>query len=46
MEMKKFLVPPYPLTKFETHKYHQNENRLNRVYSRGNFPKKQRMGHK
>ena len=34
-------MSPHPLTNFETSKYHQKEPKLNRVYSRKNFAKKQ-----
>ena len=30
---------PHPLTNFEIQKYHQNEPRFNRIYSRNNLPK-------
>ena len=33
-----FLMPPYPLTNFETQIYYQNEARFNGVYSRDNLP--------
>ena len=32
-----FLMPPHPLTNFETQKYYQIEPRFNAVYSRGNL---------
>ena len=32
---------PHPLTNFEISKCHQKEPKLNGVYSRNNFPKKQ-----
>ena len=32
-------MPPYPLTKFETQKYYQNESKFNGVYSRNNLHK-------
>ena len=35
-----FLVPPHPLTSFETQNYYENESRFNGVYSRNNLPKK------
>ena len=35
-----FLMPPHPLTNFETQKYYQNEPRFNGVFSRNNLPKK------
>ena len=35
-----FLMPPHPLTNFETQKYHQNEPRFNGVFSRNKLPKK------
>ena len=36
---------PHPLTNFKIQKYYQNKPRINGVYSRDNFPKKQRKGH-
>ena len=38
MDLKKkgFLIPPHPLTNFETQKYYRNEPRFNWVYSRYN----------
>ena len=30
-------MPSYPLTNFETQKYHQNEPRFNGVHSRNNL---------
>ena len=44
MEIKKFLIPPHPLTNFEIQKYYQNEPRFNGVYSRDNLPKKIKDG--
>ena len=35
-----FLMLPHLLTKFEIQKYHQNEPKFNRVFSRNNLPKK------
>ena len=35
-----FSTPPHPLTNFEIQKYHQNESRFNRGYSRDNLPNK------
>ena len=35
-----FLMPPHPLTNFETQKYYQNEPRFNDDFSRNNLPKK------
>ena len=32
--MSSFLIPPYPLTNFETQKYYQNEPKFNGVYSK------------
>ena len=32
-------MPPHPLTNIELQKYHQNETRLNCVYSRDNLSK-------
>ena len=39
--MKKYgsLIPPHPLTNFETQKYYQNESRFNGGYSRNNLPR-------
>ena len=34
------MIPPLPLTNFETQKYYQNEPRFNRDYSRENLPNK------
>ena len=34
-----FLMPPHPLTYFETQKYYQKEPKFNGVYSRNNLPK-------
>ena len=39
-----FLIPPHPLTNFETKKYYHNESRLNGVYSRDNLPNKIKDG--
>ena len=36
---KKALMPPHPLTNFETQNYYENELRFNGVYSRDNLPK-------
>ena len=36
--LKKFLIPPHPLTNFEIQMYYQNEPRFNGVYSRDNLP--------
>ena len=33
------MIPPHPLTNFETQKYYKNEPRFNGVYSRDNLPK-------
>ena len=38
-----FLMPPHPLTNFETQKY-KNEPRFNGVFSRNNLPKKIKDG--
>ena len=35
----KFLMPPHPLTNFETQKYYQNEPKFNGVYSRNSLSK-------
>ena len=34
-----FLIPPHPLTDFETQKSYKNEPRFNGVFSRNNLPK-------
>ena len=34
------MIPPHPLTNFEIQNNHQNETRLNGVYSRDNLPKR------
>ena len=39
-----FLMPPHPLTNFETQKYYQNEPRCNGVYSTKNMPEKKGWG--
>ena len=39
-----FLMPPHPLTNFETQKYYQNEPRFNGAYSRDNLPEKIKDG--
>ena len=39
MELKKALIPPYPLTNFEIKNYYENEPRFNGVYSRDNLSK-------
>ena len=36
--LKKILIPPHPLTKFEIQMYYQNETQFNGVYSRDNLP--------
>ena len=33
-----FLMPPHPLTNFETKNYYENEPRFNGVFSRNNLP--------
>ena len=38
------LMPPHPLTNFETQKYYQNKARFDGVYSRNNLPKKIKDG--
>ena len=44
--LKKYLIPPHPLTNFEIKKYYQSEPRFNGVYSRGNLPNKVlKIGH-
>ena len=35
--IRKLLMPPHPLTNFETQKYYQNESKFNGVYSRNNL---------
>ena len=39
-----FLMPPHPLTNFETQKYYKNEPRFNVFFSRNNLPKKIKDG--
>ena len=39
LQLKKALIPPYPLTNFEIQKCYQNEPRFNGVYSRDNLLK-------
>ena len=39
LRLKKFLIPPHPLTNFEIEKYYQKEPRFNGVCSRDNLPK-------
>ena len=39
-----FLIPPHPLTNFETQKCYQNKPRFNGVFSRNNLPKKIKVG--
>ena len=43
--LKKLLIPPYPLTNFETQKYYQNKPKFNGVYSRDNLPNRIKNGH-
>ena len=43
-DLKKKLIPPHPLTKFEIQKHYQNEPRFNGVYSRDNLPKEIKDG--
>ena len=43
-DLKKFLIPPHPLTNFEIQAYYQNEPRLNGVYSRDNLSDKIKDG--
>ena len=38
------MIPPHPLTNFETQIYYQNEPRFNGVYSRDNLPDKIKDG--
>ena len=40
LQLKKALIPPYPLINFEVRKYYESEVRFNGVYSRDNLPKK------
>ena len=40
--LKKSLMPPHPLTKFEIQDYFKDEPRFNGVYSRDNLPSIQR----
>ena len=37
--VKKKLIPPNPITNFETKEYYENKSRFNGVYSRDNLPK-------
>ena len=37
MDLKKILVPPHPLTKFQIQTYYQSEPRFNGVHSRDNL---------
>ena len=39
LQLKKALIPPNPLTNFETEQYYENEPRFNGLYSRDNLPK-------
>ena len=39
MDLKKFLIPPHPLTNFKIQKYYENESRFNRVFSRDSLLK-------
>ena len=39
LEIKKALIPPHPLTKFEIKEYYEGEPRFNSVYSTDNLPK-------
>ena len=39
-----FLIPPHPLTNFETQKFYKNQPRFNGVFSRNNLPKKIKDG--
>ena len=43
--LKKLLIPPYPLTNFETQKYYQNKPKFNGVHSRDNLPNRIKNGH-
>ena len=38
------MIPPHPLTNFETQTHYQNEPRFNSVFSRDNLPKKIKNG--
>ena len=40
MEIKIFLIPPYPLTNIEIQKYYENKPKFNGVCSRENLPRK------
>ena len=44
MDLKKFLIPLYPLTNIEMQKYYQHEPRFNRVYSRDNLSRNIKHG--
>ena len=39
-----FLIPPHPLTNFETQKDYKNEPRFNGAFSRNSLPKKIKNG--
>ena len=39
MSRSEFLMPPNPLTNFETQKYYQNTPKFNGIYSRNNLHK-------
>ena len=39
LQLKKFLVPPHPLTNFEIKDYYENDPRFNGAYSGDNLPK-------
>ena len=43
--LKKLLIPPYPLTNFETQKYYQSKPKFNGVHSRDNLPNRIKNGH-
>ena len=45
MDLKKFFIPPQPLTNIEIQRYYRNESRFNGVYSWDDLPKIIMMGH-
>ena len=44
LSLKKFLIPPHPLTNFEIQEYYQNKSRFNRVCSSDNLSNKIKDG--
>ena len=43
MEIKKILIQRHSLTNIEIQKYYKDEPKFNRVYSRDNLPKTDKM---